>query len=158
MSKWEIEWREALLTFLRWAHITPGKRQSKTLILSTNVDQKSLKTEFSIAICRSNDDKWQSKTLFLSIFDPRPTIFKNVFDCRLPGMHMGVWEKVEEEFRWVICPIDKCINCQVNKPLSGTSTLHQVISLFTWFSRYLYYEHAQGWLGIWYTFKQDIGQ
>ena len=27
-------------------------RQSKTLILSTNVDQKSLETGFSIAICR----------------------------------------------------------------------------------------------------------
>ena len=36
---------------------TPGKRQSKTLILSTNVDQKSLETEFSIAICRQIVDK-----------------------------------------------------------------------------------------------------
>ena len=34
---------------------------------------------FSIAICRSTGDKWQSKTLFLSIVD-------NVFDCRLPGV------------------------------------------------------------------------
>ena len=31
---------------------TPGKRQSKTLIPSTNADQKSLGTVFSIAICR----------------------------------------------------------------------------------------------------------
>ena len=37
------------------------------LILSTNVDQKSLETEFSIAICRPTGDKWQSKTLFLAI-------------------------------------------------------------------------------------------
>ena len=36
---------------------TPGRRQSKTLILSTNVDQKSLGTEFSIAICRPTGDK-----------------------------------------------------------------------------------------------------
>ena len=47
-----------------------------------NVDQKSLETEFSIVICRPTGDKWQSKTLFLSIFDPR------FFDCeerfRLP--------------------------------------------------------------------------
>ena len=28
---------------------TPGRRQSKALKLSTNVDQKSLETEFSIA-------------------------------------------------------------------------------------------------------------
>ena len=40
--------------------ITPDSRQSKTLIPSTNVDQKSLETEFSIG------DKWQSKTLFLA--------------------------------------------------------------------------------------------
>ena len=31
---------------------TPGRRQSKTLILSTDIDKKSLETEFSIAICR----------------------------------------------------------------------------------------------------------
>ena len=44
--------------------------QSKTLRLLTSVDQKSLETEFSIAICRLTGDKWQSKTLFLVIFDP----------------------------------------------------------------------------------------
>ena len=32
--------------------LTPNRRQSKTLILSANVDQKSLETEFSIVICR----------------------------------------------------------------------------------------------------------
>ena len=46
---------------------TPDRRQSKTLILSTNVDQNWVETEFSIAICRSTGDKWQSKTLFLAI-------------------------------------------------------------------------------------------
>ena len=65
---------------------TPGRRQSKTLKLSTNVDQKSLETVFSIAICRPTGDKWQSKTLFLAIFDPRLSIDKSVFDCRLPGV------------------------------------------------------------------------
>ena len=45
------------------------RRQSKTVILSTIVDQKSLETEISIAICRQTGDKWQSKTLFLAIFD-----------------------------------------------------------------------------------------
>ena len=55
---------------------TPGGWQSKTSILSTNVDQKSLETEFSIVVCR----------LFLSIFDPRLSIVKRVFDCRLPGV------------------------------------------------------------------------
>ena len=65
---------------------TPGRRQSKTPILSRNVDQKSIETEFSIAICRHTGDKWQSKTLFLSIFDPRSSIVDSVFDCRLPGV------------------------------------------------------------------------
>ena len=32
---------------------SPDKRQSQTLILSTNVDQKSLEIGFSIAICRA---------------------------------------------------------------------------------------------------------
>ena len=54
-------------------------------ILSRNVDKKSLETEFLIAICRNTGDKWQSKTLFLSIFDPRSLIVDSVFNCRLPG-------------------------------------------------------------------------
>ena len=33
---------------------TPGRRQSKMPILSTNVDQKSLETEISIVICRQS--------------------------------------------------------------------------------------------------------
>ena len=66
--------------------LTPGRRQSKTSILSTNVDQNSLETEFSIAICRQTGDKWQSKRLFLEIFDPRSSIVKSVYDCRLPDV------------------------------------------------------------------------
>ena len=65
---------------------TPDRRQSKTLILSTNVGQNSLETEFSIAICRPTGDKWQSKTLFLAIFYPRSSIVKSVCDCRLSGV------------------------------------------------------------------------
>ena len=65
---------------------TPHRRQSKTLIPSTNVDQNSLGTEFSIAICRSTGDKWLSKTLFLASFDPRSSIVKSVCDCRLSGV------------------------------------------------------------------------
>ena len=64
---------------------TPGRQQSKTPILSRNVDQKSIETVFSIAICRHTGDKWESKTLFLSIFDPRSSIVDNVFDFRLSG-------------------------------------------------------------------------
>ena len=57
-------------------------------ILSTNVDKKnSLETEFWIAICRQTGDKWQLKTLFLVIFDPRLSIVKSIFDCHLPGVN-----------------------------------------------------------------------
>ena len=41
---------------------------------STNADQKSIETVFSIPICRQCGDKWQSKTLFLLIFDLRSSI------------------------------------------------------------------------------------
>ena len=62
----------------------PGRRQSQTPILSRNVDPKSLKTGFSIAICLHTGNKWQSKTLFLSIFNARSSIVDSVFDCCLP--------------------------------------------------------------------------
>ena len=47
---------------------TPDRQQSKTLILSTNIDQKLLETELLIAICCPTGNKCQSKTLFLAIF------------------------------------------------------------------------------------------
>ena len=53
--------------------ITPDRRQSKTL-LTIYKDQISLETVFLIAICRQSGDKWQSKTLFLTIFDLRLSI------------------------------------------------------------------------------------
>ena len=53
-----------------------------------NVDKK-LETEFCIAICRSTDDKWQSKTRFLTKFDPHLSIVKSVYDCRLSGVLMN---------------------------------------------------------------------
>ena len=74
-------------TFL--VFITTGRRQSKTSILSMNIDKKSLETEFSIAICHPTGDKWQLKTLSLVIFDTRPSIVKSVFDCRLPGVFLN---------------------------------------------------------------------
>ena len=69
--------------YSKLSEFTPGRVQSKTLILSTNVDKKLLETEFLIAICRPTGDKWQSKTMFLAISDPRLSIVKSAFDCRL---------------------------------------------------------------------------
>ena len=65
---------------------TSHRRQSKTLILSTNVDPISLETELSTAVCRQTGDKWRSKTLFPAICDPRSSIVQSVFDCRLSDM------------------------------------------------------------------------
>ena len=76
------------LCSIEYVSITPDRRQSKTLTISTNVDQKSLETEFLIVICRPTGDKWQSKTLFLAVFVPRSSIGKGVFDCRLSGVSM----------------------------------------------------------------------
>ena len=47
---------------------TPVGQQSKTPILSRNVDQKLIDTVVLIAICCQCGGKWQSKSLFLSIF------------------------------------------------------------------------------------------
>ena len=59
------------------AHLTPDRWQSKTLILSTNVDKNLLDTEFSIAICRPAGDKWQSKLDTVSSdFDTRSSIVR----------------------------------------------------------------------------------
>ena len=63
---------EFLIAICRQPFVTRLYRwQSKLLKLSVNVDQKSLETIFSIAICRQRGDKWQLKTLFLTIFDLR---------------------------------------------------------------------------------------
>ena len=67
------------------AVLTPDMRQSKTQQLA-NADQKSLERVFSIDICRLLGEKWQSKILFLTIFDLRSPIVFSVFDCRLSGV------------------------------------------------------------------------
>ena len=47
------------------------------------------KSQVAIGFLRNTDngDKWQLKTLFLVIFDPRSLIVKSVFDCRLFGVN-----------------------------------------------------------------------
>ena len=59
-------------------------------ILSRKVDKNLLETEFSIAICRHTGNKWQSKTLFPSIFDMRLLIVDSVFDCGLPSVNTEI--------------------------------------------------------------------
>ena len=49
-----------------------------------NIDKKIV-TEFLFAICRPTGYKWQSKTLFLEIFDPRPLIVLKHFQLPVLG-------------------------------------------------------------------------
>ena len=61
-------------TGVKWSVPTWEGSNRKRYQPSTNVDQKSIETIFSIAICRQCCDKWQSKTLFLKMFDLRSSI------------------------------------------------------------------------------------
>ena len=65
------------------SHRVGGNR--KRYQQSTNADQKSLETVFSIAICRQRSDKWQSKTLFLTIFELRTSIVLAFSTAAYPG-------------------------------------------------------------------------
>ena len=67
------------------SNTTPGMRQSKTFTLSPNEDYNRQK-QFSNVICSLTGDKWQSKTLYLAIFDPRRRLL-TFFDSRLPGVN-----------------------------------------------------------------------
>ena len=55
------------------------------------IDERKSKMVAMISVfdcnCRQGD-KWQSKPLFLMIFDLRSSIVKIVFDCRLSGVKM----------------------------------------------------------------------
>ena len=54
------------------SHRVGGNR--KRYQQSTNADQRSKEIVLSVAICHQWSDKWQSKTLFLLIFDLRSSI------------------------------------------------------------------------------------
>ena len=70
--------------------LTPGRRQSQILMLSTNVDQKSLETEFRLPFVARLATHSKRKHCNLAIFDPRSSIVQRVFDCRLPGMDLEI--------------------------------------------------------------------
>ena len=59
----------------------------------THADQKSIGTVFSIANCRLCGDKWQSKTLFLTIFDLRSSIVLVFSIAAYPVWSYGKMEK-----------------------------------------------------------------
>ena len=61
--------------------LTPHMRQSKTLLTIDECGSKIARNSVSIAICRQSGDKWQLKTLFLTIFDLRSSMYSRF---RLP--------------------------------------------------------------------------
>ena len=54
--------------------VTLGRQHRKRYQQSTNADQKSIETVFSNAICYQYGDKWQSRTLVLTLFYLRSSI------------------------------------------------------------------------------------
>ena len=62
--------------------ITPSRLQSKTLILSTNADQKSIKQGFLLSFVA----RLAIVNTVSCDYYPRSSIVKSVFNCRLPGM------------------------------------------------------------------------
>ena len=58
--------------------ITSDRRQLKTLMISTSIDQISLEKDLFILISRLYGVKWQSKMLVLAIFDLHSSIVKSI--------------------------------------------------------------------------------
>ena len=69
---------------IRQIIIILGRRQAEMSILSMNVDKKIVRSR--VFDFHPTGDKWQSKTLFLAIFDLRSSIVLSVFDCGLHGV------------------------------------------------------------------------
>ena len=69
--------------------ITPGRRQSKTLI-NTIDERRSKLVRNRVVDCHLSPD-WRQiaiENTVSSDFDPRSSIYKSVFDCRLPSVQM----------------------------------------------------------------------
>ena len=66
-----------------------GHAQSRDMLLHVLIEERRSKiNRNSVFDCHLSPtgDKWQLKTLFLSIFDRRSSIIDNVFDCHLSGV------------------------------------------------------------------------
>ena len=124
--------------------ITPGQAAIEYTYIIGERRSKYLKPEFSIANRGPNGDKWQSKTLFLSVFDPRLSIVKSVFDCHLFSVSLvrNVHNGICDNPRCQIIPRARrsylghkililrflpnkrlCIKCPVWKPWHSTKNL-----------------------------------
>ena len=82
---------------------TPDRRQSKTILLSANVDQKSLETDFD---CHLSPD-WRQMAIENSVsidfFYQRSSIFKRALDCRLSGVIRSDLKKIYITRKTITC-------------------------------------------------------
>ena len=88
--------------------ITPGRRQSKTLIISTNEDKKSIETEFVARLAIVN-------TVSCDYYS-RSSIVKRVFDCRLLGMFIILHQLC------ALLDVVSCSNYEKTTPVKRTVT------------------------------------
>ena len=75
------------------SHRVGGNRKHFQQLM--NADQKWIETVFLIAICRQCGDKWQLKTLFISIFDLRSSI---VMAFSIAAYPVCIWAR---QSRWM---------------------------------------------------------
>ena len=69
----------------------PDRQQSQTLILSTNVDEKSSEIEFRLPfVTMAIKNTFLTIFLYTFVVDPRSSIFKSIFYCRLSGVYYGL--------------------------------------------------------------------
>ena len=69
----------------KFRHLTFIQYKIETLLTIDERGSKMLETVFSIVICYQLGDKWQSKTLFLTILSTFVDSI-NFFNCRLSGV------------------------------------------------------------------------
>ena len=102
------------------SHWVGGNR--KRYQQSTNAE-KSIETVFSIAICRQCVDKWQSKTLFLSIFYLRSSM---VLCFRLPPTRC-VYIRPRLEPRFCITTVPENLIYLVTRPNYSKTCLKRLL-------------------------------
>ena len=103
--------------------ITPGRRQSNTLLPIYKRVLKLLEVVFSIAICRQSSDKWQSKTLFLTIL----IIARNsIFDCHLSpvGWQMAFDNSVCNDFWSTFVDSNNVFDCRLSGVINGSIVVY----------------------------------
>ena len=108
----------------------PDRGQSKTLILSTNVDKKSLETEFWLPFVASHchlSPDWRQMAIKNTVSRDFWSVFvKRVLDCHLSGVI-----PVSKAICWAICPMlgymSQASKYRVSLTLRPRKKIHQIL-------------------------------